>query len=336
MLQAEQVKDMPWLQSLKCNFAPWLSFIVVISEEKEMKKIIRYIMVFGVVCICIGFSYHITVHGAENKVILLDSYKVSKGDFTAGTSATISFWIKNASKSHAIKGVVIEYYSESLTPVYKEDNQEYVDHISPGQKVEVQFDVDLPSVIEGEKVGLDLKIKGIFEGEEGESENNMSVSIPIQQSSEFVVNNVSIADSAVVGSKALISISYSNQSDSAIKDVVLHIDGDILEEQKEVKIGNMESGASQYQDVYIEFNNEGEKTIILSITYLDSKGKEVEKEITTETVNVIGIKHTTPAPDQQTQRENDDLLEKLEKVVVLGLICVVGAAIVWNLTRKKE
>lgn len=301
-----------------------------------MKKIIRYIIILSVACIYMGFFYHVTIHGAENNVILLDSYKVSKGDFTAGTSATISFWIKNASKNRTIKGVVVEYYSDNLTPVYKDDNQEYVDSISPGQKVEVQFDVDLSSVIEEEKVGLSLKVRGTFQEDEIESQNTMSISIPIQQSSEFVVNSVSVADSAVVGSKALISISYSNQSDSAIKDVVLHIDGDIREEQKEVKIGNMESGASQYQDVYIEFNNEGEEKIVLSITYLDSKGKEVEKEITTETVDVIGIQNTTPKPGQQAQGDKDGLLKKIEKVIVLELICVVGVAIIWNLTRKKE
>lgn len=301
-----------------------------------MKRMIRYIMMLSVACICISFSYGIKAHGEENDVVLLDSYKVTNGDFTVGTSATISFWIKNASKSHAIKGVVVEYSSEHLTPVYKQDNQSYVDSIAPGKVAEVKFDVDLSPEIEEEKVGLNLKIKGKFQESQGEAVNSMSVSIPIQKSSEFVVNNVSVADSAVVDAKSLISISYSNQSNSAIRDVALYVEGDIPEEQKEIKIGNMEPGVSQYKDVYVEFNSAGKKSLTLSIAYLDSKGKEVVKEITTETVNVINAIQPTPAPEQITKEKNDYLFKKIAKVVVLGLICVVGAAFVWSLTRKKE
>ena len=121
-----------------------------------------------------------------------------------------------------------------------------------------------------------------------------------------------------------------------MKDVTFHLDGNIEEGTNTVEIGNLESGASNYQDVYVIFNELGEQTVDISVSYTDMEGNKFTKDVSSEVITVSNEEMTTNNEVVIPAQDGDSIAKKLVKIAVLiGIFAVIGYIIVL-LTKKKE
>lgn len=272
---------------------------------------------------------------AESGALMIDSVAIEKGDFSPGSTAILSFKIKSVGLSTTANDIIVEFSSDSeITPVFGESNQKYISSITPAQAYNLKFEVNLPSVMETERAQVALQMTYELNGEK--NSNTAKVYVPIQYNSGVVVNGVSVAESAKIGSKALISITYANGSDETLKDVTFHLDGNIEEGTNTVEIGNLESGASNYQDVYVIFNELGEQTVDISVSYTDMEGNKFTKDVSSEVITVSNEEMTTNNEVVIPAQDGDSIAKKLVKIAVLiGIFAVIGYIIVL-LTKKKE
>lgn len=277
------------------------------------------------------FTKHVC---AADNILLIDYYEVETGDFSPGSTATICFYLYNTGGKDTIKNVKVNLNStDNVTPVYGKSNQVYIETILPGQKMPVRFEVDVPAAIESEKASVSLDIKYRINGQD--ASNNPSVFIPVKYDSELVVNSVSVADNIKEGAKALISMSYSNNGTAPMKDMFLTLDGNIEDEQKRVEMGNLDSGASQYKDIYVVFNKTGEQNLKLLVTYKDMDGNTYSKEIANEIVKVSKDNSKEIAMKKQVEVKESKSKNYI-KIVVLLAIIGVGIGIVMLLAKKEE
>ena len=235
-----------------------------------------------------------------------------------------------------MKNIYIQMSSNSgITPVYGESNQKYVDMLDAGRTVEVVFKVDVPTTIETEKAEVMLKIE--YENAKGEDKSNQAtVYIPIKNTGELEINNVSVADSAKVGAKTLISVSYANGSDITLRDAVIKIEGNIEDEGTSVELGNIETGISKYKDMYVTFTKTGEQPVELTISYKDAEGKTITKEVCNETVNVMAADQVIEDTDDNTQVQTNDKLKK-NILKILVLFAIVGVCVgIFRDWKKRE
>lgn len=308
-----------------------------IRRKKERKVSMLVILLFFISIFsgCIWGSFPKTVYAAGNRIII-DSYTIEKGDFTPGSTATIAFKLRNIGGSINMKNIYVQLSSNSgITPVYGESNQKYVDMLDAGRTVEVVFKVDVPTTIEAEKAEVMLKIE--YENAKGEDKSNQAtVYIPIKNTGELEINNVSVADSAKVGAKTLISVSYANGSDITLRDAVIKIEGNIEDEGTSVELGNIETGISKYKDMYVTFTKTGEQPVELTISYKDAEGKTITKEVCNETVNVMAADQVIEDTDDNTQVQTNDKLKK-NILKILVLFAIVGVCVgIFRDWKKRE
>lgn len=272
---------------------------------------------------------------AEGGALMIDSVEIEKGDFSPGSTAILSFKIKSVGLSTTATDIIVKFSSDSgVTPVFGESNQKYIATISPAQLTELKFEVNIPSNMEAERVQVSLEMSYELRGEKGA--NAPSVYIPVQYNSGVVVNGVSVAESAKIGSKALISITYANGSDETLKDVTFHLDGNIEEDTNTVEIGNLESGASNYQDVYVIFNELGEQTVDITVSYTDMEGNTFTKDVSSEVITVSNEEIATNDEVVIPAQDGDSVAKKIVKIaILLGIFAIIGY-IIALLIKKKE
>lgn len=277
-----------------------------------------------------------TAKAAGGGKLMIVSYELVKGDFSPGSEARIAFSIKNQDMKNSALDVVAEFgCSQDVTPIYGESNQKYLGTVGAGQTIVAEFDVNVGKNVEPGKAAISLGLSYTKAGEE--AGNTASISMPVVENSGLNINGVSVAENAKVGSKALISITYENTSDKTIKNVQFHIEGNIDEATKTVDIGNLESGASDYKDVYVVFKELGEQTINLSVSYTDMSGQSFNKDVSSEVIDVSQDEVTAEKNSVVVNKDNgNSIIKMILKVLVLISIVVLLAATAMNIMRKKD
>lgn len=276
----------------------------------------------------------ITVEAGSGLMVV--SYEIEKGDFSPGSESTIKLTIKNQNVKAAATEITAEisYGSSEVTSVYGESNQKFLGNIGPGQTLDVSFRMDVGAQIDISKAQVTLKLNYTMSGED--TEKSSSVFIPVKQNGGIVINGVSVADSAKIGSKALISITYENSSDETLKNVTFNLDGNIEEDGKTVEIGNLESGASDYHDAYVKFTELGEQTVSISVEYTDMEGNKFTKDVSNEVITVsegevVNNNTTVIMPDQE-----NGILKTVLKYLVLVAIFVLLVVTYKVIVKKKD
>lgn len=276
----------------------------------------------------------ITVEAGSGLMVV--SYEIEKGDFSPGSESTIKLTIKNQNVKAAATEITAEISSGSseVTSVYGESNQKFLGNIGPGQTLDVSFRMDVGAQIDISKAQVTLKLNYTMSGED--TEKSSSVFIPVKQNGGIVINGVSVADSAKIGSKALISITYENSSDETLKNVTFNLDGNIEEDGKTVEIGNLESGASDYHDAYVKFTELGEQTVSISVEYTDMEGNKFTKDVSNEVITVsegevVNNNTTVIMPDQE-----NGILKTVLKYLVLVAIFVLLVVTYKVIVKKKD
>lgn len=282
------------------------------------------------------------VQAGKSPLVTIESYEISKGNFSPGEESTISLTLKNTSNMMNTDSIVITMSSMDMTvsPVYGTSNQALVETLSPGQTTVVDFVVDIPSEVEVKKAAISFNIAYYAYLPKYVDEintyvtysNEVAISVPITFDKSFSISNVSVAETATVGATTLVSLSYCNNDAGTVSDVVLNINGEIDESTSKVEIGELMSGQTGVKDTYVKFLNAGTKTLELSLTYKDSVGRLVTKNLGKQTVEVAPAINNN---DATVSVEQDKNIVNLKFVVGVIFVLLVVAGIVVIRNKKK-
>ena len=328
-----------------------------------MKKRLGVIII-AIVMIIIqlaGISGKMPIIQAKDKRprILLDSYKIIEGQLTPGGTVKMKFTFKNTSIDIPANNLLITY-SESSNNIYPDEgeaNQFYIDEIAPVayESVEIQMKVADNIVVEqNNKESIQNVEKSIMAKVEfninylydqgktsHEASNNTFIVLPITQECVLDVKSLAVAETAVIDSKSLVSVVCVNGGSTPVSNVVMHIDGNILEEQKTVEIGSISINSQQALDYYVNMQKEGKQKLEIYFTYEDERGvkfKSVKKEYdiyVTGNETIIPTDMEDSAQQQPKGDTSDGFMLSLSNICILGAAVIALILVIMVIVKKK-
>lgn len=302
---------------------------------------IRLVIIFSILSAIniIEYSKITAVAARKNAKVLLTSYEVTKGKVIEGGSIELALTFENASKNLDAEDIVIsmETADSLIYPVYGESNQIYIDKIPVKGKKVVKVKCDIaPSLKEAHAIKMNFTIEYTDKNNRS-NKNNTFVLLPAVQECVMSIKSLSIGERATKGSKLLISVVCANIGIVEIQNVVMNIEGDILEDQKSVNIGNIAVNGQQAFDSYVNFQSTGTQILKINFKYTDAEGHKFKTEVEEYKVEVEeGIIASIQPSEEAKEKIKSAGGISLWKVCMLGvgaIVCIL--LIVFFIKRKK-
>ena len=319
---------------------------------KKQRKISFFmailLVVMNVIIFCLqnDIAYATNNENTSKPRILLEKYEITDGRLVPGANVKMSMTFKNESATADARDVLVTYSTENndINPVFGASNQFYIDKIPAKEtrtievKMEVSQEIDMRQMSEdttenaSKNVKLSMNIK-YRTSSGGEESNELNILLPVTQECVLDIKNVSLADNVKLGADSLVSLVYANTGISSVYNVVMHIQGEIPDDQKTSKIGNVGTGAQQAIDYYITLQKEGKQVVKINFTYEDEDGNEYsteEKEYTIYVEDTATIEPNSADDSQNMNEENVEVTVIQGKDVSIWKICFacIGAIII--------
>lgn len=302
-----------------------------------MKKIKKVLLGMVAFIFAVSIMYINTANAQEVKdpKLVLESYEVVTKQLTAGNDGVVRLVIKNESKKIDALNVLLSYVSveDKIYPVYGKSNQVYIGKIAAGQKVSVDVHVSVSDVLDTNRVLTTFELAGT----DGSKDffNQFFIAIPVIEKMSFRINNVSLAQTSVLGAKSLVSVGFSNNGLEDIYNAVMHMEGEIDLEQKIVNIGDIAAGENKYLDYYVIFQKEGNQPLKIYFTYEDKNGNEYTSEINENNVKV------TDSADMDEQKKDGNVKNSNESSIswivflIIGVLLLAGVSVSIVIKNKR-
>ncbi len=234
-----------------------------------MKKIIKVVITF---CILMLIPFRpMQVHAEIKPEIVINSYELND-KIEYGEKNSIYVVFVNESTSVTAENVLVTYYSENKTviPAIGTSNQFYITSIQPSAAVGVEIPVVF---LESESgfghIRFELEYTTTEEALLG---NSSDIVFPLTASGSLAIKNINITSNTTVGANSLIGVGYNNEKAEDIHNVKLIIEGEITGKSQIVNVGDLYANQSKYTEVYVTYEEVGERNIKITMTYDDEKG----------------------------------------------------------------
>lgn len=272
--------------------------------------------------------------------LVIESYEVVDEQLIPGEDFTLKLSIKNTNPYVDAHNVMLSYTSNNLVvyPVYGESNQSFIDIVPAGKTANVELHM---TVLENANTTI-ASVSIQMDYSSNNASNSVSTSgliLPISASCNMKVETLSVAQSSMLGSKSLVSIAYSNQGSADIRNAKMILSGDILDDQKEVLLGDLLVGAQASKDCYVNFQHEGEQSLSISFSYEDSNGiiYSIPEEKFTTIVNPIVIDPSNSvAPAEETHQTLWEELELWQVALIIGGVVAILIIIITIVNAKNR
>ena len=266
----------------------------------------------------------------DNSVPVIYKYEIQgDGVITPGEEFKLKFMIYNpavVSKLGNIRVTVTQ--DENLVyPTYKGTNSLYLGYLNTLSYAEGEVKLMASKNITEDEIVVYLTLD-YTDNYARDNRSTFTAVLPVSTSGKLNIDNVEMPISAHVGGNNRIKVSYSNNSLSAINDLVLHIEAADMEEQT-VNLGSVGKGSSLTSDVYAEFATAGDQNVNMIFTYSDDSGQEYESDNMSYSISVEDYDDS----EQQNDRSYLRRRNIMNKVVTIGAL--IACLLVLGINGKK-
>lgn len=273
--------------------------------------------------------------------LIVDSYKVVKGEKSKGEEFTLQINIRNTNQYADAYNVLSTYSSDTdnVRLIDEKTNQHYEEKINAGEVVSYELEMEVLDYYEMDTMVMNFMFTYVDENGVGYS-NSSQISPRIVKNCVLEVNSLSIAENAVVGAKALVNVRYSSTGSLPVKAATMIIEGDFPEGKKEFELEGVSDTEQKYFDYYVSFSNPGTQKVSISFKYTDENGQEYELEPETFQVEVSPYEENVTNVKQLD--ESNLLTGENRKYVIAGcigvilILIIIGAIAILKKQEEKE
>lgn len=244
-------------------------------------------------------------------IIQITGYEITKGNLELDSEFTIKITITNknayASAYNIIASAITDDVSFHLSD--NQVNQNYIQSLGPNSSTSFEQTYKLEKNYPNKSIFLTYKLN--YSGENGSRyENDSSISPTVNIPCKLKLSNISVSNTATLGSRSSISITLVNDGTIDITSIKMKLNGDIIDSQKNIEFGALKSGEELSKDCYVNYLKENDKGIGISFEYKDESGNaytipestypvivtsagssvNTDSEIGAHTINLFGIK----------------------------------------------
>ena len=303
-------KIQTWIVACICCVCFWKPFDVFATEEEMQAHIVE------------------TLQELEPKLIV-ESYEIVEGQLAKGETFTLQIKVRNTNAYADAYNVVTTYLidSDNIRLVEEVANQKYDAVIPAGKTVSYQYKCEVLETFSMDTAIINFQFS--YENKYGINYTNASMITPkIHKSCVLTVHSLSVADSVIVGAKALVNVRYSSSGTSSVKNPTMIIEGNIMGGKKEVALADLTGSEQRSLDYYVNFSESGQQTLQISFRYLDENGKEYTLDKQEFVVNVNHYQVTVTSDDKTSV--NQLMNEENRLYFIIGVVSF-GLAVVFIL-----
>ncbi len=280
-----------------------------------------------------------------NPQLVVSSYSIEEGAAFPGETITIRLTLTNTNEYSIAYNILLSYTSNNaIYPVYGESNQVYIEKLEMGDST----DIDLSLVIDPEYDSSAAQIyfsMGYSNIGGSTFSNSSSIFLPIQsidEIGEITIDNVTLTNKVTYGDAAQLYIAYENTGNVDATNVLLTLSGNIAEDKKEIELADLKTGASNFLNYDVVFQDTGEQELSIALTFEDENGNKYSVDGGTYSANVTTASQSnssltpTPTIDEGTAivTETSRKLEAWMLLVAAGAIAIIGLT-AWFMFRRK-
>jgi hypothetical protein len=205
--------------------------------------------------------------------IIIDGYDFG-GDYAqAGQEFPLTLSLFNTSENTTVSNIKVSLSSDNqiFSPV-RNSNSFYINSLKPQSKVD-QVLVFKP-IVNAENQTYNITAEIDYQDSKGNKYNEKElISIPVFQPARLIAANVEIPEEAYIGNPLGISVEFYNAGRTPIRNLTIHTNGDFDIQQNSSYFGIVETGNSDYYDVTIIPQKEGELSGQIIFAYENESGK---------------------------------------------------------------
>ena len=213
--------------------------------------------------------------------IMIESYSTDHSSIVAGDTINFTFKFKNTSNEKTISNMKITLSSENgAFMITRGSNTFYIEKLGPKESATRSIELNVKQDLTSSSYPINID----FDYEDSSNSTHVSnevINLPVTEYSKLVINSAYV-NQTMVGSQTSLSFDYINMGKARISNLTASVEGDFTAVQSINYIGNLEAGNSDYYDIMVTPNKEGELYGILVLSFEDSSGKQIEvkKEFT--------------------------------------------------------
>ena len=272
--------------------------------------------------------------------VLISSYQVTNDKIVPGEDFTLVLSLVNCSSSVSVKNLLIDInYPKGVAPVYGTTAQQYIQTMSPQEKVDVSFSFTTWTTIDTDSLDFTVYLLSAV------ASNDVVLRIPCGSDSPFSILSAGIPSAAVVNENVETALAFKvlgNENVSNVN-VLLNVNGSNVATNY---IGIVTPGASKTQTTSLTFDRAGEYLVDMQISYTDSFGMKQYVLVNSQTITISEKSSTNETPNIKDFSTNDDTNNDKDNnsgsnnLLVMGicgiLIVLIGFVVVALVYHKKR
>ncbi len=284
-------------------------------------KIILSVLIIFVLTIGITFAY--------TPKIMIESYKFEDGKPTAGENNTLSIILKNTSKDYSIRNLSIIFNSNEKSEkryitTYESSNIFYIRKIKIDDtselKIPIFIDSEIPSGVH------EIPIKFVYEDVNKRTyEQTHLISVPVSVPKKLDISEIIVPEEVVQGEEFNIQLRLFNESKSNIENVKLNLESQGKSYEKEIRVGKIEQGETEYVDFKVYSDKIGDLKGKVTIVFEDEWNKKHEqtKEFSTKVIEQVITK------EEVTNKTN-------YTPYIIGIVAFVFVYFIYLVLKKRK
>lgn len=216
--------------------------------------------------------------GSPTPNIIISNY--TYGDrISAGQIFDLEMELENTSSQQPVENVVVSLDTGEGISINSSSNTFYLPRMEAGGKKKTQVKVQalFQSKLQSPKITISIKYEYVDKKERRQTTSSETIAIPVYQPDRFELKPPVYSENLTAGEEGTLSIPYVNKGRGQIFNVEALLECDITALEKNVTVGNFESGKSGTLDFVITPQRAGQFEGNVQITYEDEamQGKTV-------------------------------------------------------------
>lgn len=218
--------------------------------------------------------------GAPTPNVIIRSYSYGE-TVEAGQVFDLVMEVSNTSSTMPVENVLMSLDTGEGISINASSNTIYIPSLAPGavEKKTVRMQALFQSKLQSPKIGITFKYEFLDKKERKRNSTEESIAIPVYQPDRLEVKTPVFAESAREQEEVVISLPYSNKGRGQIFNVEAKLEGEIDLLERELTLGNFESGKNGSIDFVATPRKQGTFEGKVLIAYEDEAMKRKEMTI---------------------------------------------------------
>lgn len=260
--------------------------------------------------------------GSPTPNIIIRNYSYG-GNVEAGQVFDLVMELVNTSSSSPVENVLMSLDTGEGISINDSSNTIYIPSLAPGAVTTktVKMQALFQSKLQSPKIGISFKYEYLDKKERKQNTTNEAIAIPVYQPDRLEVRAPGFTETIRQNEETAISIPYANKGRGQIFNVEAKLDGEIDVLERQLTLGNFESGKNGTIDFVVTPRTEGKFNGTVLIAYEDEAQKR--KELT------VPIAFDVQAPEVPTEPESESQVPVKKSwnpywMLAAGLLVIAG------------